>query len=321
VIGAQLKRLVRHSAIYGLGGIVSRVLAIFLLPLYTRYLGRVALGSVETLVAGAAVLVILLRAGISSAFFRFYFDTPDPERRIVVVRTSFWFTMTTATAGLAAGLVLAPQLSQAIFATGSEANLVRAAFVGIWAQMNYEQLTSLFRVEERSVAFVIASLVNIFITVTATVLLVVVYHKGPVGVIVGNFLGTLCVYLALLAYRRDQLGLQFDRTLIREMNRFGLAARAVRARALGDELQRPLLPGEAERSRRGRALLDRCPRRLRDRVVLDRVPHGMACVRVLDRGRQRGAAHLRLRAHVPARARVLARALRSACCHRGSSAC
>ena len=35
-LAAQLKRLVRHSAIYGLGGIVSRLLAVILLPLYTR---------------------------------------------------------------------------------------------------------------------------------------------------------------------------------------------------------------------------------------------------------------------------------------------
>ena len=45
------------------------------------------------------------------------------------------------------------------------------------------------------------------ITVGATVVLVVVLHKGPLGVIVGNFLGTLTVYLALLGYRREQLGL------------------------------------------------------------------------------------------------------------------
>jgi O-antigen/teichoic acid export membrane protein len=130
-------------------------------------------------------------------------------------------TTTSATVGLVAGMFLAEPISNALFATTSDADLVRAAFVGIWAQMNYEQLTSLFRVEERSVAFVIASLANIFITVSATVLLVVVYDKGPLGVIVGNFLGTLCVYLALLAYRREQLGLQFDRALMRDMNRFG----------------------------------------------------------------------------------------------------
>jgi hypothetical protein len=31
----QIRRLARHSAIYGLGGILSRLLAVFLLPLYT----------------------------------------------------------------------------------------------------------------------------------------------------------------------------------------------------------------------------------------------------------------------------------------------
>jgi O-antigen/teichoic acid export membrane protein len=221
VLGGQLRRLARHSAIYGLGGIVSRILAVLLLPLYTSYLSRADYGKIETLVAGSTVLVILLRAGISTAFFRFYFDSTDAARRLVVVRTSFWFTMTSATVGLIAGTFLAGPISHALFGTGSDANLVRAAFVGIWAQMNYEQLTSLFRVEERSVAFVIASLANIFITVTATVLLVVVFDKGPLGVIVGNFLGTLCVYIALLSYRREQLGLQFDRVLMRDMNRFG----------------------------------------------------------------------------------------------------
>ena len=57
--------------------------------------------------------------------------------------------------------------------------------------MNYSQLTNLFRVEERSVQFVIASVANILITVGATVLLVVGLHKGATGAVVGNFLGTL----------------------------------------------------------------------------------------------------------------------------------
>src|SRR6478609_10819183 len=55
-----------------------------------------------------------------------------------------------------------------------------------------------------------------------TFLLVVGLHKGATGAVVGNFIGTLAVYLVLLAYRRYQLGLQFDRALFREMNRFGI---------------------------------------------------------------------------------------------------
>ena len=94
--------------------------------------------------------------------------------------------------------------------------------MALWATVNYEQLTALFRVEERSVAFVCASLANVFLTIGLTLWLVVALEKGPLGVIVGNFSGTLIVYLALLGYRRDQLGLEFDRRLLREMNRFGL---------------------------------------------------------------------------------------------------
>jgi O-antigen/teichoic acid export membrane protein len=220
-LGAQVKRLGKHTAVYGLGGLVSRILAVLLLPLYTHYLGPRGFGKIETVVALTTVLVIVLRLGISSAFFRFYFDTKDEAQRTLVVRTSFWFTMTMATAGLVVGCLLASPLAHAL-ELGDDPWLVRAAFVGLWAQMNYEQLTSLFRVEERSVSFVTASVANVLITVGATVLLVVGLDKGPTGAVVGNFVGTLAVYLVLLAYRRYQLGLELSRDLLRQMNRFGM---------------------------------------------------------------------------------------------------
>src|ERR671937_1516393 len=110
----ELKRLGKHSAIYGLGGLVSRILAVLLLPLYTHYLGPKGFGKIETVVALTTVLVIVLQLGISSAFFRFYFDSKDPERRVVVVRTSFWFTMTMATAGLVVGFVFATPIAHGL---------------------------------------------------------------------------------------------------------------------------------------------------------------------------------------------------------------
>jgi O-antigen/teichoic acid export membrane protein len=221
-LGPQLKRLGKHSVIYGLGGLVSRILAVILLPVYTRYLSPSDYGKVETLIALTTVGGIVLRMGITSALFRFYFDSPDPDRRRLVLRTSFWFTMTMATLGLAAGLALSPQVSELLFGSPDDWKLAAAAFVNLWVNMNYEQLTSLFRLEERSTAFVAASLSNVLLTVAITLILVVGMDAGPLGVLVGNFAGTLIVYLALVGYRREQLGLQFDRPLLREMNRFGV---------------------------------------------------------------------------------------------------
>src|SRR5712691_3092894 len=234
----QLKRLARHSAIYGLGGLVSRILAVLLLPLYTHYLTTADYGKIETLTAASTVLVIVLRGGISSAFFRFYFDTQDAAGRIRIVRTSFWFTMTAASAGLAAGLVLAGPIADALRLGSGGASLTRAAAIGLWAQMNYEQLTSLFRVEERSVQFVLASLTNILLT----------------------------------------LG----------------------ARALAGELRRPLLRGRVQGPERGGRLLGRGADLVRDRLPAGRVPDRLARVRLLDRGRPGGAAHVRVCPHLPA---------------------
>ena len=118
----QMRRLARHSAIYGIGGLVSRILATLLLPLYTHYLRPTAYGQVEIVTAATAVLAIVLQLGISSAFFRFYFDAKEHAAKLTVVRTSFWFTMGAATLGLVLGVVFAGPI-----ATGSGSATTRGS--------------------------------------------------------------------------------------------------------------------------------------------------------------------------------------------------
>jgi O-antigen/teichoic acid export membrane protein len=220
-LGQELKRLGRHSAVYGLGGLVSRILATLLLPLYTHYLPPGSYGRVELVTAATAVLAIVLQMGISSAFFRFYFDAKEDAERLVVIRTSFWFTMAMSTLGLLLGVVFAAPIGHWL-GLGHDPSLVRAGAVGLWAQTNYQQLTALFRVEERSVQYALASVANVLITVAAMVLFVAYFHWGAVGLVVGNFTGTLLVYAVLLAYRYEQLGAQFDTQLFRKMQHFGM---------------------------------------------------------------------------------------------------
>jgi O-antigen/teichoic acid export membrane protein len=218
----SLQRLLAHSSVYGAALAIQGVLAVALLPVYTRYLSRADYGAIETLIAGSAVLGIILRAGTSTAFFRFYFESSDPTFRRAVVRTSFWFTLFTATAGAATVLLLAEPISSVLFGDTTRATLVRAAAVGLWAEINYQQLAALLRAEERSLRFVVASLTSLVISIATTLLLVVVLGKGAVGVLVGNFTGTLAVYIVMLVSRRAQIGIGVDRALIVRMQRFGL---------------------------------------------------------------------------------------------------
>ena len=84
------------------------------------------------------------------------------------------------------------------------------------------------------------------------------------------------------------------------------AARAVRPRALGDRPLRPLLPRAHEGARRDRPLLGRRPDLDRAPARADRAADRLAGLRLLDQGRRRGQAHLRLRAHLRALPLLLA---------------
>ena len=228
-LGSQLRGLTRDSFIYGIGGLVSRFLAVLMLPLYTSYVSPGDYGRIEILMAAMAVAVTLLRGGANYGFIRFYFLDKDPGYRRRLVRTVFWAQMAYSTVALVICIVLAHEIARLFGVTqngphlqGSGTSLVIATGVLLWANVNYAQMTNLFRAEQRSVAFSIATLANIAVTVPLTVILVVVYKEGPLGIIVGNLSGTLVLYFVLLAYQREQLGLQFDRKLLHALNRFGL---------------------------------------------------------------------------------------------------
>src|SRR5256714_13972332 len=125
----RLKELFRHSAVYGLGSIVARILGVLLLPLYTRYLSPSDYGLIETLVALSAVLTALVAQAMKSAFFRFYFDSAELARRLLVVRTAVWYVMAASTAVTVAGIALASQVLRLLFGTHGHPRLLIAGVI------------------------------------------------------------------------------------------------------------------------------------------------------------------------------------------------
>ena len=103
---SQLLELSRHSVIYGIGGLMSRFLAVFMLPLYTSYVSAGDYGRIELLMSVMAVVVVVIRGGANFGFIRFYFLDKDPEYRRRLVRTVFWAQMTYSTLALVLCILL-----------------------------------------------------------------------------------------------------------------------------------------------------------------------------------------------------------------------
>src|ERR1700754_1233827 len=83
-----LRRLLRAGAAYQLADAVSKVLALALLPVYTRHLSRADYGPAELLLTTIILVSIILRLGLGEAFIRFHFLDADLQRRRELARTA-----------------------------------------------------------------------------------------------------------------------------------------------------------------------------------------------------------------------------------------
>jgi len=214
-----LRRLATTGAAYTASSVISKLIAVALLPLYTQYLTPSDYGMAEVLLTGVIAASIVIRLGIIEALLRFYYQRDeDPDR---VVSTSFASLLWTTTAGLALALPFAGPLSEAMLGH-SDPELMRIAIFGLWIFTMFEFLLALFRLDERAKAFLIFTVSNVLVTIPATVWLVVVEEEGARGLLLGQF-ATGAVFLAgLLVAQRRRLALVPDFPLLRRMLRFGL---------------------------------------------------------------------------------------------------
>src|SRR3982751_3974303 len=94
-----LERLVRTGGAYTASSVISKLIAVALLPLYTRHLTRADYGAAEVLLASVVTFSIFVRLGIIEALLRFYYRFDDERERDRVVRSSFGLLFATSTVG------------------------------------------------------------------------------------------------------------------------------------------------------------------------------------------------------------------------------
>jgi O-antigen/teichoic acid export membrane protein len=224
-MSGYLRRLATTGAAYTAASILSKVIAVALLPLYTRYLTTEDYGAAEVLFAAVVTASIIVRLGLIEAILRFYY-LPDEEPGRVVSSTFaslFWLS----TLGALIALPFAEPLSELLLPNpealgGSAPGLVRIAIGGIWVLTMWEFMLALFRLEERARAYFLTTLLSVVAAIALTVVLVVGREEGARGLLLGSYASGGAFVAVLIALQWRRLSLRFDPALLRRLFRFGL---------------------------------------------------------------------------------------------------
>ncbi len=201
---AYLKRLASSLAAYQVADIVSKFMAVLLLPVYTRYIHPAGYGVVELLGNGVILISILVRFGMIESFLRFYYSDDDQERRDALARRAVGFLLVSTTLVSIVLAVFAAPLSRVVLGY-KDPTIFRIAVLGLWSFTNLEMAYALLRVDERLRAYATATLTNVALTIASSVVLVVVAGEGARGLLLGNYGASTVVLLGLWWTMRDRL--------------------------------------------------------------------------------------------------------------------
>jgi O-antigen/teichoic acid export membrane protein len=196
------KNILKHSSVYAIAVVFSRMLSILLLPVYTRYLTPADYGVLELLDLTTAAVSILIGVHISDAFLFFYSAAETQENRDRILSTAFL-----GAAGLAVVIVvpvcfLAPRLSEFVLQSSRYGFLFQLTFLNLVFVFPQEVATGYIRFQNRSGLLVKLQIVRLCLSLVVNVVLLAYFHLGVAAMLYGYLAGNIFVvssagYLAL----------------------------------------------------------------------------------------------------------------------------
>ena len=216
----SLKRLLSHSALYGLSDVLGRSVAFLLVPIYTNVLTAAEYGNATLIYAFIALMNVLFAYGMESAFLRYYLI--DKSRKAQVLSTGY-LTIIVTSAGFT-GLVFffAPQIGPIISQSGSFSIYVKLAAIVLGLDaLNIIPFARL-RGEGRPMLFATLKLAKVMLELVGNIWLVVYLGMGVKGILISNIAGSgiACLVLSILTARHLAAG--WSRQRMKELLKFAL---------------------------------------------------------------------------------------------------
>ena len=213
----MIRAFFRDSALYGIATILSKGLAVLMVPIYTAYLSQTQMGALELILGATSILSLVIGLDISNALAREYGESKEPEVRRRYSSTSLWFSVIVYGIALIAILALAKPLAEISLGSVAHASAIRAAAFSMFVGGIYIVVVQQLRWMMRPGKFGLTNVSFTLISLSVTVLLVGYLHLGEAGVLYGTCSGSLAGIALALLFSKGEFSWTFDWGCLKKM--------------------------------------------------------------------------------------------------------
>jgi O-antigen/teichoic acid export membrane protein len=218
----EIRRLFKHTAIYGLGNVLNKAVGFVLIPFYTHYLTPGDYGTLELLDLSTALVGLLLNIWMNASVVRYYHDYDDRKNRREVVSTALVATSVVAACVSSAGLFCAKGVSRLVLKSPAFYSYVWLVSFTLFFSCLNSVSWSYLRARQRSALIVIANCVSLVMTLTLNIYFIAVLKTGLVGILYSGLISNALVTTGLTVMTVKEVGLGFNFAKLKALAVFGL---------------------------------------------------------------------------------------------------
>jgi O-antigen/teichoic acid export membrane protein len=178
----EIRFLLKHSSIYGIGTIVGQAVGFFLLPLYTRYLSPSDYGVAILIEISISLVGITISSGMANSLPRFYYEDQDEKQRKRAVSTQYGIILLFTAVALPLLYGGAPFLSDFLFHSAIYARHIRIATLAFFLGITVDLGLLYYRVKNQAVKNVSISLLTLFLLIGCNLYFLAVAGTGLIGI-------------------------------------------------------------------------------------------------------------------------------------------
>lgn len=218
----RLRNTAKHSIIYSLGNLSTKIVGLILLPLYTSELTTAEYGMLSVLEVTSQLLVVIVGLRMATALLRFGAAEKSKERRKIIVFISF---ATTFISILLMNFLLHPfanNFSELFFDHTNFNNYFHILFLWSSFEIFNKLFLSYLRIDNKSVFYIVTVIIKVVVVLALNIYFIAYEHMGVEGVILSQLIGSALIFIAVLPKIIKSMSFRFHKELTKEMLRYGI---------------------------------------------------------------------------------------------------
>jgi len=234
----KLKDTVKHTFIYSIGNLSTKIIGLLLLPLYTAKLSLLNYGRFTILETTSMFLTMVLGLRIVSSMMRWSAETEDRNEQGKILFNTYVVLVITA---IVVNFIFAPLrswFSQVFFSSLEFSHFFTVIFIIIGLEMVNQVPMNLFRFRGKPIIYSSFFAAKLVIVLGLNIYFLVYAEIGVIGIFYSQLIANIIQMLFTIPILLKNFNYKFDLNLIKEMLGYSIplifSAISVQLLAIGD---------------------------------------------------------------------------------------